>query len=344
MSRVTGAVAARLAGGRLHLQHGPIDLVIGIDGEARAVAAAERRAADAFAPVLDALVGELGALRSPVSGAASPAGAGVGCADGHVADPHAGLVGPVARRMAAAARPWHPSFVTPMAAVAGAVADHVLAAILGADGAGVDGASEELCGNGRGLRRAAVNDGGDIALWLASGERYRVGLCTDPHTGELAGRAELAAGDGVGGVATSGRLGRSRSLGIADAVTVLARTAAAADVAATLIANAVDLPDDPRVERVPAHELSPDSDLGARAVTVGVARLDAASRARALDAGARAADACRRAGTIDAAFLHLQGRSVTVGRRGIVRPFDRVGAISRDAGPASDTASPRSAS
>ena len=301
------ALASRLPDGRLHLQHGPIDLVIGLDGEALAVAAAERRAAEAFAPVLEALVGELGALRSPVSGAASPAGAGVGCADGHVADPHAGLVGPVARRMAAAARPWHPSFVTPMAAVAGAVADHVLAAILGADGAGVDGASEELCGNGRGLRRAAVNDGGDIALWLASGERYRVGLCTDPHTGELAGRAELAAGDGVGGVATSGRLGRSRSLGIADAVTVLARTAAAADVAATLIANAVDLPGSARVARVPATELDPDSDLGARLVTVDVAPLTVAERRAALGAAVPTARQAVRRGLAIGVVAALQG-------------------------------------
>ena len=50
------------------------------------------------------------------------------------------------------------------------------------------------------------------------------------------------------GVATSGWRGRSFSLGIADAVTVLARTGAAADAAATIIANAVDLPGHPAVD------------------------------------------------------------------------------------------------
>ena len=67
------------------------------------------------------------------------------------------------------------------------------------------------------------------------------------------------------GIATSGRHGRSFSLGIADAVTVLARTASQADAAATVIANAVDLPGHPAIVRCPAQDLQPDSDLGAAA-------------------------------------------------------------------------------
>ena len=62
--------------------------------------------------------------------------------------------------------------------------------------------------------------------------------------------------------------GRSHSLGIADSVTVLAQSAAIADAAATLIANAVDIPGSPAVIRKPANELTPDSDLGDRLVTV----------------------------------------------------------------------------
>ena len=290
--RGVSALAARLPDGRLHLQHGPIDLVIAIDGEAAAVAAAERRAVTAFGPVLETLVDELGALRTPV---AATSGA---------CDPHAGLRGPVARRMAAAVRPWRPAFVTPMAAVAGAVADHVLAAAIGDPGheAGA-GASDGAAS----LRRVSVNDGGDIALWLAPGERYRVGLCTDPRTGALAGRAELAAGDGVGGIATSGRLGRSRSLGIADAVTVLAAGAASADVAATLIANAVDLSGSARVVRVPANELDADTDLGDRPVTVEVAPLSAAQRREALEAAVPVAREALRRGLALAAVASLQG-------------------------------------
>ena len=55
------------------------------------------------------------------------------------------------------------------------------------------------------------------------------------------GAVRLDARSGVGGVATSGAQGRSFSLGIADSVTTLARNAATADVAATLVANAVNI-------------------------------------------------------------------------------------------------------
>ena len=288
-----GAVSARLPDGRLHLQHGPIDLVIALDGDPAAVGAAERRATAAFGPTLDALVAELPALRAhadPVRGAGPDVAHGPDLEAR--ADPHAALAGTVARRMAAAVRPWATRFVTPMAAVAGAVADHVLGAILDGE---------------HGLRRASVNDGGDVALWLAPGERYRVGLCVDPRTGALAGRAGLASGDGVGGVATSGRLGRSRSLGIADAVTVLARSAAAADVAATLIANAVDLPGSARVARVPAQELDPDSDLGMRPVTIEVAPLAPAERRAALGAAVPIAREAVRRGLALGVVAALQG-------------------------------------
>ena len=75
------------------------------------------------------------------------------------------------------------------------------------------------------------------------------------------------------GVATSGWRGRSFSLGIADAVTVFAGTAAVADAAATLIANAVDLPGHPAFARAPARRCDPQSDLGERLVTVDVGPL-----------------------------------------------------------------------
>ena len=76
--------------------------------------------------------------------------------------------------------------------------------------------------------------------------------------------------DPVRGIATSGWRGRSFSLGIADAVTVLAATAAKADAAATIIANAVDLPNHAAITRVPAREIAPDNDLGERLVTRAV--------------------------------------------------------------------------
>src|SRR5262245_25382354 len=112
------ALAALLPDGRrLHLQHGPIDLVVEAWGEAREVAAAYRQATTAFADVLPGLVRELPLLRSPLS---REAGEGRG----------GGQRGPVAQRMHVACIPYAAEFITPMAAVAGAVSDHVLAAML----------------------------------------------------------------------------------------------------------------------------------------------------------------------------------------------------------------------
>jgi ApbE superfamily uncharacterized protein (UPF0280 family) len=279
-----GPVAAAAPGGRLHLQHGPIDLMIEAWGEPRAVATAYRRAWHRFQPLLDELVAELPALRRPL-----PAGPDAG------AEP----ASPVGRRMAEAVRPFTGgSFVTPMAAVAGAVADEICAALVAAGD----------------VRRAYVNDGGDIALFLTPGEHLDVGLVPVPHRPELAGKATVRAADPVRGVATSGRHGRSYSLGIADAVTALAADAARADAAATLIANAVDLPGHPAIRRVPASELEPDTDLGDLPVTAEIGALTGDEVGRALAAGLAEAERMRERGLIVAAVLCLGGELRIVGR------------------------------
>ena len=283
------AVAGRIAAsGRLRLRHGPIDVIIDLSGDPGAVARAEAALRRGFAGVLDGLVAELPLLRAPVqSDSAAP-------------------FGPVARRMMAAARPHAGVFVTPMAAVAGAVADHLLSIALSAAP----------------LRRALVNDGGDIALWLAPGEVTRLAVAAP---GGQPARITLRGGDGIGGVATSGWRGRSHSLGIADAVTVLAANAASADVAATLIANAVDLPGHPAIRRRPARELAPDSDLGDRPVVVDVAPLDPADRDAALQAGLAVAEAMRARGLIRGAFLHLQGAARIAGPGALQAPHRQEG-------------------
>ncbi len=275
-----------LSDGRLHLQEGPIDLIVEAFGAPGAVACAYDAAAACFDDVLPGLVAELPALRRPLAAEFD-------------------FGGPVARRMAAACAAQRGVFVTPMAAVAGAVADHVLAAMT---------AAAELS-------RAYVNDGGDIALHLAPGERLACGLVPelqDPRQPlALGGRAVIAAETPIRGIATSGRAtlgqgGRSFSLGIADAVTVFARSAAAADVAATLIANAVDLPGHPAITRRPAVEIDPDSDLGTCSVTLAVGALQAAEIAAALAAGRSAAQKMRTAGLIEAAVLFLHGQAELV--------------------------------
>jgi ApbE superfamily uncharacterized protein (UPF0280 family) len=187
-------------------------------------------------------------------------------------------------------------FITPMAAVAGAVADEILGAMTA----------------GRALRRAYVNNGGDIAIHLAPGERFETGIVGDIAKPKITATASIAAADPVRGIATSGWRGRSFSLGIADAVTVLARDGAAADAAATLIANAVNVAH-PAIARKPARDLDPDSDLGEHLVTVEVGALDARAIGEALARGRRAAETYRRAGHVVAAYLELAGRRVAVG-------------------------------
>ena len=79
------------------------------------------------------------------------------------------------------------------------------------------------------------------------------------------------------------------------------------DAAATLIANAVNLPGHAAVHREPANTLSPDSDLGERLVVRGVGRLTTGETAEALDRGLHAAETMRRDGLIAAAALFLNG-------------------------------------
>ncbi|HZF74671.1 MAG TPA: UPF0280 family protein [Acetobacteraceae bacterium] len=272
-----GAALQRLHGDRLHMRHGPIDVVLRAWGTPDAVRAAEAAAAARFPAILPELVQELPLLRRPV--AESPA-----------------VQGPVARRMVAACAPFarRGVFVTAMAAVAGAVADELLEAMRAAAP----------------IAKAYVNDGGDIACHVAPGESLAIGMAANPDAGPgLDGALHLTAG---GGIATSGRHGRSFSLGIADAVTVLADSAAAADAAATLVANAVNL-DSPAVRRRPARLLDPDSDLGDLPVTVGVGPLLPAEVEAALAAGAARAEAWRAAGLIRGAALRLAGRAHVAG-------------------------------
>lgn len=263
-------------GRRLHLNQGPIDLIIEAFGSPSEIEAAYRQTSEAFPHVLPGLVAEIELLRR---------------ADGPLPQ------GEIARRMAAACAKHRHIFVTPMAAVAGAVADHMLAALV----------------YGRDLDKAYVNNGGDIAFHLTPGATLTAGLVADYHLPSLDATCVLTPEFPVRGLATSGWKGRSHSLGIADSVTVLAEDAASADVAATLIANAVDA-EHPAIQRCPARELDPDSDLGDRLVTTEVGPLTDAAIAEALATGKAAAETMRRSGHIRGAVLVLQRKFRSVGK------------------------------
>ncbi len=137
-------------------------------------------------------------------------------------------------------------------------------------------------------------------------------MVDDAHRPAIDGLARLRHDMPVRGIASSGWKGRSWSLGIADSVTVLARDAASADVAATLIANAVNV-DHPAIERRPASAVDDNTDLGARPVTVAVGAIGRASVEAALGSGVAAAEAMRRRGLIWGAALRLKGAAQSIG-------------------------------
>lgn len=269
-----------LPDGRMHFSHGPIDLVIQAEGDAEAIALAHAHAWCRFQSVLPELVAELVELRRRVVETT-------------------GLQGTVAKRMWKACHPFRADYITPMAAVAGSVAQEII-----------------TCYAKPGIRRAAVNNGGDIALHLEPGQSYRIGICADVESATVAALGGALSPDGeigidaampVRGIATSGWRGRSFSLGIADSVTVLAATAAKADAAATVIANAVNV-HDARIRRVAACELKDDCDLGDLPVTVDVPLLEPDLVGRALRNGRERASELRERGLLWNAVLICQGQ------------------------------------
>jgi ApbE superfamily uncharacterized protein (UPF0280 family) len=279
-----GAAFKRLGASRWHFQQGPIDLIIDVEGRVEAAERAITDCWDKFHGVLPGLAQELPALRRAV-------------------DDQTTLRGPVACRMLRACRAFaRERFITSMAAVAGAVADHL---ITGFDRPGI--------------QRACINNGGDIAVFLAPGASFRVGICSHPEQAGATGSsgAPLSAAftidrhSAVRGIATSGWRGRSFSLGVADSVTVLAADAATADAAATLIGNAVNC-QHPAIVRAPADQLKDDTDLGSRLVTVDVPPLPPSAVEAAMLAGREEAERWRERGMIFAAALALQGRMQVV--------------------------------
>lgn len=277
------AQRAQLPDGRWHFQHGPMDIIIGAAGMASALNDANEQAWQRFQGVLQELVQELPQLRRPVNDACP-------------------VHGTIALRMWHACKPYQSSFITPMAAVAGSVAQELLQFY-----------------QAEGIQRAWINNGGDIAIHLATDESVRVGLYAnlEKFNAEqlqngitVDGQLEIRSDSPVRGVATSGWRGRSFSLGIADSVTVLARTAAEADAAATVIANAVNI-QDTRIVRRPACEIKDDSDLGGRLVTVDVAPLPPELVRQALAAGLACALTLRAQGLICSALLVCQNHCMT---------------------------------
>ena len=277
------ASCSRHDAARWHFQHGPIDLIITVDGKAGAIARALESAWSRFQQVLPELVDELALLRQAVRSDRAFEGA-------------------VAKRMQAACWPHRAQFITPMAAVAGSVADEMI----------------EFFSCEPDIQRAAINNGGDIALHLQANASYRIGLVTDiaqfsAQPDAVDGSLVICAADPVRGIATSGWRGRSLSLGIADSVTALASSAAHADAAATMIANAVNV-EHAAIRRAPAHTVKDDTDLGSLLVTQAVGVLPPVLVQQALERGKLQAQRLLMQGHIQGALLVLQTQACAVGQ------------------------------
>ncbi len=260
-------------GKRLHLQHGPSDLILYAEGARQS---AYEAAVVRFQTVIAEVASELPILRATVHPSSiSP--------EGNIAS----------RMFHAAVQFATMGYITPMAAVAGAIADEILEVMIKAAP----------------LQRAYVNNGGDIALYLAPETSFKTLMAG--IDGKALGQVKISAGSGVCGMATSGRHGRSLSRGVADSVTVLARSAALADAGATLVANAVDLKKHPAIQRHAANTICEHSDLGAMSVVTHCGPLSDVDIMLALNNGLSEAEVFCQAGKIKGASLHLQGRTVS---------------------------------
>ncbi len=180
--------------------------------------------------------------------------------------------------------------LTPMAAVAGTIAD-----------AAADLLFKEN------LTKVLINNGGDVAVRLAQGESVTIGLRPEITSPEITHSITFTAEAGIGGICTSGFGGRSFTRGCASAATVFAASAAIADAAATAIANSVNV-ESQAINRAPAETLDPASDLVGILVTTSVGELTDSEINSSLDNGLTKAEALIQQFDVLGVFLALKGR------------------------------------
>ena len=248
---------------RLFLQHGPTNIVIeaiGIDKNL-----AYLNAKNYFETLLEELVLDLTLLKKEVV-------------------LNRKFNNKISQSMQDATERFIPSFITPMAAVAGSIADNILKALI----------------DDTYLEKAYVNNGGDISFYLNENQTMKGSLAAIPNM-----ITEIKHKNSSRGIATSGWRGRSFSLGIADSVTVLADNAAMADAAATMIANSVNIKNHPLIIKKPAEEIYEDSDLKNLMVTVEVGDLKQSEIEDALRNGNEVGKKYLENGLINSALIEL---------------------------------------
>ena len=180
--------------------------------------------------------------------------------------------------------------LTPLASVAGAASDVVADFIFRQRGT-----------------KVIVDNGGDIAIRLREGEVAKVGVKTDIHAARPTYLFSIDSSMGIGGVATSGLGRRSFTKGIASAATVLSKTAALADAAATVIGNFTNV-EDSGIRRSLAERIYPDTDIAGEWVTTGIGSLSAGKIDKAVRNGlSKAYTLCER-GLIKGSLVAVKDR------------------------------------
>lgn len=250
---------------RLFLQHGPIDIVLKAIGKDQDLA--YKKVRKYFETLLENLVKELELLKKEVQYDRK-------------------FKNVIAQRMQLATQEFHPDFITPMAAVAGSIADSILEVLI----------------NGFDLEKAYVNNGGDVSFYLSEGQKMKSSIASMENA-----FTEIKYNDKSRGIATSGWQGRSFSLGIADSVTVLAKNAAMADAAATMIGNSVDIKNHNSIKKKNATDLYDNSDLLDKLVTVEVGDLSKEDILEAIQNGHLQATKYLNKNLINSALIQLRG-------------------------------------
>jgi len=198
---------------------------------------------------------------------------------------------PLALKMAASVQTVGDDDLTPMAAVAGTMADAV-----------ADFLFE------RGMTRVLVDNGGDAAIRSCDGEPVTVGIRPRVDRAAITNVVVLGPERTSWGVATSGLGGRSLTRGVLDAATIVAADASLADAAATAVANAGHIADR-AVVRGPAEEIDPHTDIAGLEVTLRVGQLAEESKRRAVDRAMRRAEQLIADRIVFGAFVACQGLS-----------------------------------
>ena len=180
--------------------------------------------------------------------------------------------------------------LTPMAAVAGTIADAVADFLFN-----------------RGMTKVVVDNGGDVAVRLQEGASVTVGIRPEIGKQGISNVIVLDSRSPSWGVTTSGLGGRSLTSGIASASTVIAETASMADAASTAIANASFVKHEHVIQRS-AEEIDPETDIAGLPVTVKVGPLSEETKAMAVSKAMERAEQLIEKDIILGTYVAVQGK------------------------------------